>query len=93
MTTRLTLQQVGGSTKGREKNLQPTDGGVNSTSTNAARTELHSMITFHNANTRGSRAAKLRIAHLCVLENLSSTCFLSPISSTSPSLPTVSLFA
>ena len=39
---------------------------VNSTPTNTARTELHSMITFHHANTRGSRAAKLRIAHLCV---------------------------
>ena len=39
---------------------------VNSTPTNTARTELHSMITIHNANTRGSRAAKLRIADLCV---------------------------
>ena len=39
---------------------------VNSTPTNTARTELHSMITFHHAKTRGSRAAKLRIAHLCV---------------------------
>ena len=36
----------------------------NSTS-NTARTELHSMITFHHANTRGSRAARLRIAHFC----------------------------
>ena len=27
---------------------------------------LHSMITFHHANTRGSRAGRLRIAHLCV---------------------------
>ena len=34
--------------------------------TNTARTELHSMITLHHANTRASRAAKLRIAHLCV---------------------------
>ena len=39
---------------------------VNSTPTNTARADLHSMITFHHANTRGSRAAKLRIAHLCV---------------------------
>ena len=35
---------------------------VNSTPTNTARTELHSMITFHHANTRGSSS---RIAHLC----------------------------
>ena len=49
-----------------EKNLQSTDkGGVNSTPTNTARTELHSMITFHHANTRGS-TAQLRIAHHCV---------------------------
>ena len=64
-----------------EKNLQPTGGGVNSTPTNTTRTELHSMITFHHANTRGSRAAKLRIAHLCVAKQLSSAChvsFLSP---------------
>ena len=33
---------------------------VNSTPTNTARAELHSMITFHHANTRGTRAAKLR---------------------------------
>ena len=39
---------------------------VNSTPTNTARTELHSMITFHHANTRGSRAGRLRIAHICV---------------------------
>ena len=39
---------------------------VNSTPTNTAHTELHSMITFHHANTRGARAAKLRFAHLCV---------------------------
>ena len=31
---------------------------VNSTPTITARTELHSMITFHHANTRGSRAAR-----------------------------------
>ena len=49
----------------RKTSKQPT-GGVNSTPTNTARTELHSMITFHHANTRGSRAAKFRIGHLCV---------------------------
>ena len=43
---------------------------VNSTRRNTARKELHSMSTFHHANTRGSRAAKLRIAHLCVPETL-----------------------
>ena len=43
---------------------------VNSTPTNTARTELHSMITFHHANTRGSRAGRLRIAHLCVPQNM-----------------------
>ena len=83
---------------------QPT-GGVHSTPTNTARTELHSMITLHHANTRGSRAAKLRIAHLCVPKNnchprvmshslphltLTSRSSLSPFSSTSPSFPTVS---
>ena len=50
---------------------------VNSTPTNTARTELHSMITFHQANTRGSRAGRLRIAHLCVSRHLSSTCHVS----------------
>ena len=113
MTTRLTLQKVEGSTKGRgetcrqlrhrrqsgtkpagrraigilsilqaltigdffysrvrtsfgclEKNLQT------GTPTNAARTELHNMITFHHANTRGLRAARLSIAHLCVPKTL-----------------------
>ena len=49
----------------RKTSSQPT-GRVNSTPTNTARTELHSMITFHHVNTRGSRAAKLRIAHLRV---------------------------
>ena len=39
---------------------------VNSTPTNTARTELHIMITFHHANTRGTRAGRLRIAHLSV---------------------------
>ena len=79
---------------------------VNSTPTNTARTELHSMITFHHANTRGSRAAKLRIAHLCVLKNnchprvmsrplphltlTTSTSSLSPIPSTSSIFPMVS---
>ena len=77
-----------------------------STPTKKARTELHSVITFHHANTRGSRAAKLRIAHLCVIKNncrprvmshslphltlTTSTSSLSPISSTSPIFPTVS---
>ena len=37
--------------------------GVNSTSTHKTRTELHSMIALHHANTRGSSS---RIAHLCV---------------------------
>ena len=45
--------------------------------TNTACTVLHSMITFHHANTSGSRAAKLRIAHLCVPKKLSSTCHVS----------------
>ena len=49
----------------KKTSSQPT-GSVNSTPTKTARTELHSMITFHHANTRGSRAAKLRIAHHCV---------------------------
>ena len=35
---------------------------VNSTRTNTVCTELHSLITFHHANTRGSSA---RIVHLC----------------------------
>ena len=122
MTTRLTLKQVGGSTKGRgetcrqflqdrgpsckqlrhrrrrgfgpigilsilqapttgdrffselghclEKTSSQPTGCVNSAPTNTARAELHSMITFHHANTRGLRAAKLRIAHLCVLETI-----------------------
>ena len=50
---------------------------VNSTPTNTAHTELHSMITFHHANTRGSRAGRPRIAHLCVIKQLSSTCHVS----------------
>ena len=43
---------------------------VKSTPANTARTELHSMITFHHANTRGSRDGRLRIAHLCVPETI-----------------------
>ena len=77
-------------------------GDVNSTLTNTVRTELVAQhITFHHANTRGSRK---RIAHLCVKKQLSSTCHvsflhltlttstssLSPFSSTSPIFPTVS---
>ena len=53
----------------RKTSSLPT-GGVNSTPTNKARTELHSMITFHHANTRCSRAGRLRIAHLCVLKTI-----------------------
>ena len=62
------------------------------------------MITFHHANTSDSRAAKLRIAHLCVLKTIvihvsclephltltTSQSSLSLISSTSPIFPTVS---
>ena len=48
---------------GEHTSSQPT-GGVNSAPTNTTRTELHSMITFHHANTRGSRAGRLRTAHL-----------------------------
>ena len=43
---------------------------VNSTPTKTARTELHSMITFHHANTRGSRGGRLRVAHLCVSKTI-----------------------
>ena len=38
---------------------------------------LNRMITFHHANTRGSRAARLKIAHLCVPKQLSSMCHVS----------------
>ena len=55
---------------------------VINTPTNTARTELHSMITFHHANTRGSRAGRLRIAHLCVPKQLSSTCHVSFLAAT-----------
>ena len=54
----------------RKISSQPTERGFNSTPRNAACTELHSMITFHHANTRGSRAAKLRIVHICVPETI-----------------------
>ena len=41
---------------------------VNSTPINTASTKSStSMSTLHHANTRGSRAGRLRIAHLCVL--------------------------
>ena len=51
---------------------------MNGTPTTTARAELHSMITFHHANTRGSRAAKLRILHIFVsLKQLSSMCHVS----------------
>ena len=40
---------------------------VISTSTNTARTELHSMITIHHANTGGSRAARLKIPQTIVI--------------------------
>ena len=39
---------------------------LNSTPTNTARTKLHSMITFHHANTRCSSS---RIVHLCPQNN------------------------
>ena len=71
---------------------------VNSTPTYTARTKLHSMITFHNANKRGSRAGRLRIAHLCVLKRVMShslphmtlTTSTSSLWRTSPFFPTIS---
>ena len=73
---------------------------------NTARTKLHDVITFHHANTRGSRVGRLRIAHLCVLKTIvhprvmchflshltltTSTSSISRISSISPIIPTVS---
>ena len=48
------------------KNNRQSTGSVNSTPTNTAHVELHSMITLNHPNTRGSRAGRLRIAHLCV---------------------------
>ena len=41
----------------RTRGNRPAEKTVNSTPTNAARTELHNKITFHHANTRDSRAA------------------------------------
>ena len=88
---------------------------VNRTPTHTACTDahsmsahtLHSMITFHHANTRGSRVQRLRIARTGVLKRFrlprvmsrslphltltTSTSSLSPISCTSPIFPTVSL--
>ena len=61
----------------RRKTSQTTDWSVSSTPTNTARTELHSMITLHHANTRGSRAGRLRIANLWVPKLLSFTCHVS----------------
>ena len=59
--------------------------GVNRTHTRTACTHAHSvsqhilnrLTTFHHANTRGSRAGRLGIAHLCVPKQLSSTCHVS----------------
>ena len=85
--------------------------GVNGTPTQIACTDAHSvsqhilnrLTTFHHANTRGSRAGRLRIAHLCVLKQVSSTCHFSfldapdtdlkhklSLSPTSPIFPTIS---
>ena len=47
-----------------EINFPTTDGVCAHYTHNTARTELHSMITFHHGNTRGSRAGSFRIAHL-----------------------------
>ena len=44
---------------------------------NVSQHTLNRMITFHRANTRGSRAHKLRIARIGVLRHLSSTCHVS----------------
>ena len=38
---------------------------------------LHRLTIFHHANTRGSRAGRLRIAQLCVPKQMSSTCHVS----------------
>ena len=54
---------------------------VNRTPTRIACTDAHSVSqhilnrlpTFHHANTRGSRAGRLRIAHYCVQKQLSSS--------------------
>ena len=50
---------------------------VSNTPTNTARTELHSMITLHHANTRGSRAHSSGLHALVSLTLLSSTCHVS----------------
>ena len=71
---------------------------VNSTHTCTARTKLHSMITFHNANKRSSRAGRLRIAHLGVLKRVMShslphmtlTTSTSSLWRTLPFFPTIS---
>ena len=47
---------------------QPTVG-VNKTPTNTALTDLHNVITFHHANTRGSRAAKRKSTSWCPWNN------------------------
>ena len=51
---------------------------------------LNSMITFHHANTHGSRAHKLKVARIGVLKQLSSTCHVSFLAATSPFCPTIS---
>ena len=61
------LGQVSGAW--RKTSSLPT-GSVNNTPTNTARAELHRTITFHHANTRGSRAGRLWIAHLCIPETI-----------------------
>ena len=49
------------------ENLQTTDGECEQCTHKYSTCRVaHSIITFHHANTRGSRAARLRIAHLCV---------------------------
>ena len=68
----------------RKTSRQPTVC-ANRTPTQTACTDAHSvsqhilnwLTTFHHANTRDSRTGRLRIAHLCVLKQLSSTCHVS----------------
>ena len=70
--------------KGRNRASLPPDS-VNRTPMNTACTGAHSvpqhilnrLTTFPHANTRGSRARRLRIAHLCVLKQWSSMCHVS----------------
>ena len=50
-----------------EKNLQPTDGRFDQHSSKTARTELHNMITFHHANTRGSSSKDCTSLSTCSL--------------------------